>query len=207
MSFGVVVSSLPEGLEILLAGCRFDVSTSFVRRANIKFQFRCDSLQSGVPLARGPCHVTLPSRSTMHTTGHFASPSAAPEETTPASISDGTPSHPCLRTEMDLREAHHLLLDFLHQVSSSFQKLPGSAILLRYVRSSYQNDPVRSAVELFLFLFFIRYLLAPSYSPRAKGGTHVALAEEVRGFRLMLPLRSCPSLSTGLDPDRDMRWY
>lgn len=79
---------------------------------------------------------------------------------------------------MDLREAHHLLLDFLHQVSSSFQKLPGSAILLRYVRSSYQNDPVRSAVELFLFLFFIRYLLAPSYSPRAKGGTHVALAEE-----------------------------
>ncbi|KOS23378.1 Serine palmitoyltransferase 1 [Escovopsis weberi] len=45
-----------------------------------------------------------------------------------------------------------------------FQKIPGSAVLVRYIRSSYQNDPIRSAIELVLVLFFIRYLLSPSYS-------------------------------------------
>lgn len=65
-------------------------------------------------------------------------------------------------------------------IASFFQKVPGSAIFLRYVRSSYQNDPVRSAVELFLFLFFVRYLLAPSYSTQRKGKGE--LSEEVSIF-------------------------
>jgi serine palmitoyltransferase len=55
-------------------------------------------------------------------------------------------------------------------VATQVQRLPGSSIVLRYIKSSYQNDPVRSAVELFLFLFAVRYLLAPSYSvPKHKG--------------------------------------
>lgn len=53
---------------------------------------------------------------------------------------------------------------------TAFHHLPGSAIIVRYIRSSYQNDPVRSAVELFLFLFAIRYLLAPKYSVRERAG-------------------------------------
>ncbi len=61
----------------------------------------------------------------------------------------------------------------LGSLTTSLQKLPGSKILVRYVRSSYQNDPVRSAVELFLFLFFIRYLLAPSYSTKDAGSIGV----------------------------------
>jgi hypothetical protein len=69
------------------------------------------------------------------------------------------------------------LAGLLHQLFLHFQKMPGSAIVLRYVRSSYQNDPVRSAVELFLFLFFIRYLLAPKYSTQNKG--YVALSDDV----------------------------
>ena len=64
----------------------------------------------------------------------------------------------------------------LHTASEQFHRLPGSAIFLRYVKSSYQNDPVRSAVELFLVLFAIRYLLAPTYS--TKRGV-VRLSEEV----------------------------
>ena len=61
---------------------------------------------------------------------------------------------------------------YLGHLISAFHRVPGSAIILRYIRSSYQNDPVRSAVELFLFLFAIRYLLAPKYSvrERAAGG-------------------------------------
>ncbi|KAL2216196.1 serine palmitoyl CoA transferase subunit LcbA [Thermoascus aurantiacus ATCC 26904] len=76
---------------------------------------------------------------------------------------------------MDLLEALHLLAVYLQELANQFQRLPGSAIVVRYVKSSYQNDPIRSAVELFLFLFAVRYLLAPKYS--TKPGI-VALSEE-----------------------------
>ncbi|KAH9817012.1 Aminotransferase class I and II [Teratosphaeria destructans] len=57
-------------------------------------------------------------------------------------------------------------LHLIDSTLSSLQKIPGSAIVLRYIRSSYQNDPIRSVVELFLFIFAVRYLLAPAYSTR-----------------------------------------
>lgn len=78
---------------------------------------------------------------------------------------------------MDLQYAQSWLNDFFEELSIHFQRVPGSAILLRYVKSSYQNDPVRSAVELFLFLFAVRYLLAPKYSTQKK--SYVKLSEEV----------------------------
>ncbi|PKY07365.1 PLP-dependent transferase [Aspergillus campestris IBT 28561] len=67
---------------------------------------------------------------------------------------------------MDIQETQRLLSEYLHELSNLFHRLPGSAIFLRYVKSSYQNDPIRSAVELFLFLFAVRYLLAPKYSTK-----------------------------------------
>jgi len=79
---------------------------------------------------------------------------------------------------MDFQDAHSWLVDVLNEVSVQFHKVPGSAIFLRYVKSSYQNDPVRSAVELILFLFFVRYLLAPKYSTQKK--SYVKLSDEVR---------------------------
>lgn len=51
-----------------------------------------------------------------------------------------------------------------------FQTIPGSAIVIRYIKSSYQNDPIRSVIELFLFLFAMRYLLSPSYSVQKSKG-------------------------------------
>ncbi|KAI9707242.1 MAG: serine palmitoyltransferase component [Candelina mexicana] len=77
---------------------------------------------------------------------------------------------------MDIQDAHHLLVRFFDELSTQFQKVPGSAIFLRYVKSSYQNDPVRSAVELFLFLFAVRYLLAPKYSTQKQN--YVTLSDE-----------------------------
>jgi serine palmitoyltransferase len=65
---------------------------------------------------------------------------------------------------MDLQEMPAAFAPYVREAVDAFQKVPGSAVLVRYVRSSYQNDPVRSAIELILFIFFIRYLLAPSYS-------------------------------------------
>ncbi|CAI6338872.1 unnamed protein product [Periconia digitata] len=75
---------------------------------------------------------------------------------------------------MDFQEAQMAVTRVLHDASSQFQRMPGSAIILRYIKSSYQNDPVRSAIELCLFLFAVRYMLAPSYSTQKK----VALSEE-----------------------------
>lgn len=85
---------------------------------------------------------------------------------------------------MDIQDAHHLFIWFFNELSTQFQKVPGSAIFLRYVKSSYQNDPVRSAVELFLFLFAVRYLLAPKYSTQKQN--YVTLSDEVRAIGMGL---------------------
>ncbi|KAI9684063.1 MAG: serine palmitoyltransferase component [Bathelium mastoideum] len=77
---------------------------------------------------------------------------------------------------MDLHEATSAVVRVANDMSDHFQKMPGSAILMRYIKSSYQHDPVRSAIELFLFLFAIRYLLAPKYSTQKR--TNVLLTEE-----------------------------
>jgi len=57
--------------------------------------------------------------------------------------------------------------------------MPGSGILLRYIRSSYQNDPVRSAFELLLFLFVVRYLLSSKYS---QNKDKIKLTRKVRTY-------------------------
>lgn len=80
---------------------------------------------------------------------------------------------------MDLHELQQSALGLISDAQTQFHRLPGSAIILRYIKSSYQNDPVRSAVELFLFLFAVRYLLAPKYSTQKQ---KVVLTEDVRAL-------------------------
>ena len=66
------------------------------------------------------------------------------------------------------------VVHYLHQ-------LPGSSIFIRYVRSSYQNDPWRSLLELLLFLFALRVWL----SKRTRGDGEkgfVGLSENVRSL-------------------------
>jgi serine palmitoyltransferase len=77
---------------------------------------------------------------------------------------------------MDLQEVQNVTTRFLTDANAHLQRIPGSAIAVRYIKSSYQNDPVRSAIELFLFLFAVRYLLAPKYSTQKK----VQLTDAVR---------------------------
>ncbi|KAH8819576.1 pyridoxal phosphate-dependent transferase [Xylogone sp. PMI_703] len=77
---------------------------------------------------------------------------------------------------MEFQDAQKYLLRSVHEITDSFQKVPGSAIIIRYIKSSYQDDPVRSAIELILVIFFIRYLLAPSYATH--NGNFVELTEE-----------------------------
>jgi len=69
---------------------------------------------------------------------------------------------------MDLNEIQNVTTRFFTDANAQLNRIPGSAIAVRYIKSSYQNDPVRSAIELFLFLFAVRYLLAPKYSTQKK---------------------------------------
>ncbi|QIX00132.1 hypothetical protein AMS68_005649 [Peltaster fructicola] len=68
-------------------------------------------------------------------------------------------------------------LTLIDKAVSSFQSIPGSAIIVRYIRSSYQDDPIRSVIELFLLIFAIRYLLAPSYSTNKAKNVHLTEEE------------------------------
>ncbi|KAK8141898.1 serine palmitoyltransferase component [Beauveria asiatica] len=77
---------------------------------------------------------------------------------------------------MDFDSLNMQANELIRGASSLFQKVPGSAVLIRYIQSSYQNDPVRSAIELILVLFFIRYLLSPSYSTHKQN--YIKLKEE-----------------------------
>jgi serine palmitoyltransferase len=79
----------------------------------------------------------------------------------------------------ELQQLQTLLLSLLSDLQNLFHMLPGSAIVLRYIKSSYQNDPVRSGIELILCLFALRYLLAPAYSTQKAEGGYVRLSDEV----------------------------
>jgi serine palmitoyltransferase len=78
---------------------------------------------------------------------------------------------------MDVQHAQDIALHYAAVVLTYIERIPGSGIVLRYIKSSYQNDPIRSAIELILFLFAVRYLLAPSYSTKKPIKEH--LTEEV----------------------------
>lgn len=77
---------------------------------------------------------------------------------------------------MDLHEIQAQVAVLVREASHAFQKVPGSAVLIRYVQASYQNDPIRSIFELFLLIFFIRYLLSPSYATNESN--YVKLSED-----------------------------
>ncbi|KAG8944761.1 serine palmitoyltransferase component [Tulasnella sp. 424] len=64
----------------------------------------------------------------------------------------------------------------LLRLEHAFKAIPGSAIVIRYVRSSYQNDPGRSVLELILLVFAIRTLL--QNRTRARQKNFVKLTEK-----------------------------
>lgn len=67
----------------------------------------------------------------------------------------------------------------LHSLERTFHRLPGSPILVRYIKSSYQNDPWRSLLELFLVAFAVRTLLKGRTRGEGEGKNWVKLSEKV----------------------------
>jgi len=99
---------------------------------------------------------------------------------------------------MDLHELQAQLVGWAKEATAAFQKVPGSAVLIRYVNSSYQNDPVRSAIELILLIFFIRYILSPSYSTSKQN--FIKLTEDVSLPPPPSPCLCCCQLPLGKAP-------
>lgn len=57
-----------------------------------------------------------------------------------------------------------------------YHNVPGMSVIGRYIRNSYQNDPIRVVLELILLLFAVKYLMSKKYKPDSKD---VALSEKV----------------------------
>ncbi|KAI6020216.1 hypothetical protein PISMIDRAFT_675045 [Pisolithus microcarpus 441] len=55
------------------------------------------------------------------------------------------------------------------QLERTFSKVPGSAVIARYVRSSHQNDPGRTVLELILIAFAVRTLLQSRSRDKSEG--------------------------------------
>ena len=68
---------------------------------------------------------------------------------------------------------------YLSYTLSQLQRIPGSAILGRYIKSSYQDDPGRTLLEVILVLFAVGTLLQNRTRARGRGG-FVKLTEKVR---------------------------
>ena len=60
--------------------------------------------------------------------------------------------------------------------------MPGRDIIMRYIASSYQNDPVRSLLELLLLLFAIRTILQNRTSGGQNTTNFVNLSRKVCQF-------------------------
>lgn len=65
-------------------------------------------------------------------------------------------------------------------LETNFYKIPGSAVVARYVKSSHQNDPGRTVLEIILILFAIRTLLQSRTRSDNSGKHFIKFEEKVR---------------------------
>ena len=64
-------------------------------------------------------------------------------------------------------------------IPHAFQAVPGRDIVMRYIQSSYQDDPIRSLLELILFIYAVRTILQSR--TRGANSNFVKLSDQVRG--------------------------
>ena len=67
----------------------------------------------------------------------------------------------------------------LSTAQNVFDQLPGSAVIQRYVKSSHQNDPGRTLLELILIVFAIRTLLQSRTRAEKSGKHFIKFSENV----------------------------
>jgi serine palmitoyltransferase len=78
----------------------------------------------------------------------------------------------------------------LTTLESSFNKMPGSAVFLRYVKSSHQNDPGRTLLELLVVFAF--WTLLQSRTRADRTGKHfIQFNDKVREQLFILSKAKC----------------
>jgi len=83
-----------------------------------------------------------------------------------------------------LRPFYSLLEYSLSTAQTTFHKIPGSAVVLRYVKSSHQNDPGRTLLEFILLVFAIRTLLQTRTRADRNGSHFIKFTEKVMYIHL-----------------------
>lgn len=73
-------------------------------------------------------------------------------------------------------EVNNLLATMSEIYLFLYEKVPGSNVIIRYIQNSYQNDPFRIVLELFLVIFAFKYLTSKTYSPDTQ---ELSLTEKV----------------------------
>jgi len=68
----------------------------------------------------------------------------------------------------------------LETLETGFYKIPGSQVLARYVKSSHQNDPGRTLLEVILLIFAVRTLLQSRTRADNSGKHFIQFSEKVR---------------------------
>jgi serine palmitoyltransferase len=70
----------------------------------------------------------------------------------------------------NLEALHPVIKDMLLTMNTSitavaefYSTLPFSSALLRYIKNSYQHDPMRVLIELALVVFMVKYLMTKAY--------------------------------------------
>ena len=64
-------------------------------------------------------------------------------------------------------------------IVSTWNDIPGSAVVTRYIKSSHRDDPGRTILEILLFLFAVRTLLQSRTRAEDSGKNFVQLSEKV----------------------------
>ena len=78
-----------------------------------------------------------------------------------------------------LEPALYSMVASLASIQRGFNAIPGSAVLVRYVKSSHQNDPIRTLLELALFIFAI-WTIVQSRTRADRSGKHfIRFSEQV----------------------------
>lgn len=72
-----------------------------------------------------------------------------------------------------------LLSSVFLTLQSTFKRIPGSPIIVRYIKSSYQDDPWRSLLEVLLIAFAVRTLLMGRTRGEGAGKNFIKLTEKV----------------------------
>jgi serine palmitoyltransferase len=64
----------------------------------------------------------------------------------------------------------------LFTVSRAVEAVPGSDIVINYIKNSYQNDPFRVVLELGLAIYAVKYMMSKKYRI---DHNHIPLTEKV----------------------------